>query len=556
MLKTLHAYLTRDLVKVALLSLVAFTLGLTVLAIIQPMRKEGLSGEQIPRLFIYTLPTMLSLTLPVATLLAATLVYGRFSQDNELLACRASGVPTVALLGPALGLGVIVTLVSLLLSNVVAPSAATLAGLLRTNARGVLYHKLRSRGYIDFGSGGRKHVIHADAVDAENDTLYGVVYAYVRKARAAKPGQKPRGGGMFLASATAARLSFPTSGTEDRVIIQPLEPSVIQTGEDIAPPIAPKARTMQIVLPLPNPIQKKASWYSWRELREALSDAGQHGEVQQELEGIRQLICSDILAQQVTDAVTAGKSYSGLAQGDETYEIEAAGAEVDDKGAAVLKSLKPDGRAGRRVTVIVRRNGRSREMVSARTGRVAVAFSPMSGQPYVTLKLSDDVRVNFLDAAGRLEHRPAQWLRGEVPLPADIRRRAEAVSLSELAHPKKHTRNEKILERIKYLAGQRIPRLRAALVAEMHARAAYGLSCFLMVAMGAALGLIFRGGQFISAFAISFVPAAIVIAMLVMGKEMVRNPGVSEASGLACIWGGIVALLAANVLIYLHLARK
>jgi hypothetical protein len=47
-----------------------------------------------------------------------------------------------------------------------------------------------------------------------------------------------------------------------------------------------------------------------------------------------------------------------------------------------------------------------------------------------------------------------------------------------------------------------------------------------------------------------------VIVMLLMGKEMVRNQDVAAPLGLACIWGGIAALLAANLGIYAYLARR
>ena len=151
MLRTLHGYVTRDLLRVMLLTLVALTLLMTVLAIIQPLRNVGLGGTQVLHLFIFTMPVMLSFTLPVATLFSATLVYGRFAQDNELLACRASGVSTLSLLRPALVLGAFVTMVSLTLSNVVAPSLSTMAGMVQANFRGILYQRLKTDGYIEMG---------------------------------------------------------------------------------------------------------------------------------------------------------------------------------------------------------------------------------------------------------------------------------------------------------------------------------------------------------------------------------------------------------------------
>ena len=49
------------------LALVAFTLVMTVFAVIEPMRKQGLTGQQVLSLFGYTIPIMLTLTMPIAT---------------------------------------------------------------------------------------------------------------------------------------------------------------------------------------------------------------------------------------------------------------------------------------------------------------------------------------------------------------------------------------------------------------------------------------------------------------------------------------------------------
>jgi len=90
----------------------------------------------------------------------------------------------------------------------------------------------------------------------------------------------------------------------------------------------------------------------------------------------------------------------------------------------------------------------------------------------------------------------------------------------------------------------------------MHSRIAYSLSCFLLVAMGAALGLIFRGGYFISAFALAAMPGALVIIMLLVGKQMIRNPDLPVNLGLAAIWSGIAAMLIANICVFVHISRR
>jgi lipopolysaccharide export LptBFGC system permease protein LptF len=558
LLRTLHGYLTRDLLKTMLLTLAAITLLMTVLAIIKPLRQMGLAGTQVLQLFGFTLPVMLSFTLPVATLFAAAQVYGRFSQDNELLASRASGISTIALLKPALALGAIVTVVSLVLSNLIAPKLVTVAGLAQANVRGIVYHRLKTRGYVDFVKKRRGYILHADHVDTETDTLYGVVCAQIRQAKPSKdPNKPPKGGGVLVASAASARLRFVHDPPPAQVIILPDEPSLIELGEGIGPGRIPNSRTARFVLPLEPPIKEKPSWYSWHRLLDTLKHPTNHSEIDAKLESIKQLICSDLLAREVVNTLTAGRPYTRLVRDKQTYSIEAPAATLSDDGEAVLTAAPgPDGKDVL-VTVSLLRGPRVVERITARLGTVEVRVSALTQQPEVTLKLQQDVTVVFIGPEGERPARRTDWGIGEIPVPAQILRRAREIRLIDLyERPKEYTQNRKIIDDIDMLRTWRIPRLRLALIAELHARIAYGLSCFLMVAMGAALGLIFRGGQFITAFAISAVPAAVVIALLLMGKGMVRNPDVSAGWGLACIWGGIVLLLLADVLIYWRLARR
>ena len=151
-------------------------------------------------------------------------------------------------------------------------------------------------------------------------------------------------------------------------------------------------------------------------------------------------------------------------------------------------------------------------------------------------------------------------------LPGHIVRAVEAISLGDLldrpadfivSTGEQPTDEERdVIEHIEFLRDVRVPKLNNANIALMHFRASYGASCFLMVAMGAALGLMFRGGQVLVAFVLALMPAAVVLLMGMMGKEMVRNPSVPTVFGLMCIWGGIALILTANVVVYWDLSRK
>jgi lipopolysaccharide export LptBFGC system permease protein LptF len=149
------------------------------------------------------------------------------------------------------------------------------------------------------------------------------------------------------------------------------------------------------------------------------------------------------------------------------------------------------------------------------------------------------------------------WEASQLSVPGEVVRRAAGIRLEDIClRGGELTSSTGILNEIRYLNVESIPRLTNRIIAELHGRIAYGISCFLMVAMGAALGLMFRGGQIISAFALAVVPAAIVIVMMLMGKQLVRRVDLPTFYGLAGIWSGIVALLVADACVYLHLARK
>src|SRR5687767_3496485 len=53
---------------------------------------KGVSFQLSLRIFILFLPTVLTLTVPMAMLLACLLTFGRLSEEQELTAMRASGL--------------------------------------------------------------------------------------------------------------------------------------------------------------------------------------------------------------------------------------------------------------------------------------------------------------------------------------------------------------------------------------------------------------------------------------------------------------------------------
>jgi hypothetical protein len=92
----------------------------------------------------------------------------------------------------------------------------------------------------------------------------------------------------------------------------------------------------------------------------------------------------------------------------------------------------------------------------------------------------------------------------------------------------------------------------------------FGVSCFILVMVGCALGMMFRSGNFLSAFAVSVVPALASIALVVTGQHTCENIPWNITTqwqnplkiGLFIIWSGNAAVLAIAVVLLGRLQRQ
>jgi len=256
-----------------------------------------------------------------------------------------------------------------------------------------------------------------------------------------------------------------------------------------------------------------------------------------------------------------GQWYEELSDGATAYHILAPGAAMASVSTISLTGgLDADGRQTD-VLLKVFEDGQLRQTIVATQGHLTAKVPELRSEMSVTLSLKGTVQV--IPAAGPghavdQSYRTDEWQRGLIPLPESVRKvAAQHVTLDQLeANRDAYARDKNIAPKLEKLYGERIPRLLLSVVAEMHQRVAYGASCFIMVAMGAALGLMFRGGQVIMAFALTVVPAVMVIAMVYMGTTMMSNPDLPIMLGIATTWGGTGLIGLVNVYIYWRLSRR
>lgn len=572
MTRTLHRYITREFLRVMLLALLAFTLIVTIFAVIEPLRKRGLDLKGAAVFFALTLPSVVSMTLPIATLFAGTIVYGRFSQDNEYLASRASGLSTIRVLAPALVIGLIVTVISLVLNNWITPVMVNLArGPLTENIEGIVFGQLQRQGYLKM----KDYVIHADTVRASENRLEGVVVV-------AEP--QAGHGETTIVAARAANPHFTEQNKQNYLTLE-LEGASIIRGrsskieQEYIPPQT---------LPLEQASEKEdLSLYNLGELMGFLHDPSKSKSVQRDVDRARRRLVSDDLAKDIVDDIGKTGTYDRLEGNDATYTIWAGGATVDAKGTVTLAPAAPTEPGGPRL-VRVRRVPRPAapgqpapvaETIVAPLAEITSEWQAWSSPKLqVSMKRGDQrptgdgvylVRLELYGSAKTPvavtpeepdphPSRLPRWTRAELFMPSEIIANAKTPDLAALRRGATDPATQKILDNV---TKRQIPTYRARVLAEINLRATYGLSCFGMVAMGAALGLLFRGGQLLSGFAITLAPATLVICLAVAGKEMLRNSKLAVsangiATGLGVMWSGAAALLLACLILYAWLTRR
>lgn len=127
MIKIIDRYIFKELVEPFLFGLGAFTAILSASMILfELVRAVVLRGMPLLvalQIFIYRLPGVTVYIFPMATLLGALLAFSRLSHDSEVIAFRAAGISLFRLIIPVLALGLMVSLVNLVFSEIVVPES-------------------------------------------------------------------------------------------------------------------------------------------------------------------------------------------------------------------------------------------------------------------------------------------------------------------------------------------------------------------------------------------------------------------------------------------------
>jgi lipopolysaccharide export LptBFGC system permease protein LptF len=609
MSKTLFWYIFLDLLKIFGLTNGALSGVMSFGGLVRPLTKQGLGISEVASLILHLLPAMSTYSLPIAALFATTLVYGKLASDNEIVAMRAGGISHLAIALPGIVLGLIVCVLSLALLFFIVPVHtlqaekvvySNVARLLATSIERTHEFELGSTGAVLSAQGAR--IVAAGDNDPNRQTVVLDSPLIINSEVVRGPQGKMRVPKEFYTARQATvHISSVPSSDEVEVVAQleqgisfPRRFNKAVTGGIEATQFGP-AR-------IPSQLAEKVKFMDLRKLWDLRDDPDLSSRVQKAARECnrrqqQRIILAEIQRQLTRSGMAvfrstgfgngggAGGGAGGRGGGGEIYVLSAPnGATISPPGATLERELvltaapPPSPGTGKRKaeidnSVIRFETSRSeRTVLTVDAQRITLkplpddasqsiqfdlvfenavvragssaALAPDTAAPRANASTDDElpddasVRDRFKRSftiamwpeVANLGSRTAAQQRTDPTLPPELR--------NELLHSLVQTTHD--------------------VIGELNARCAFAVSCLILVLIGVSLGMMFKSGHFLSAFALSVIPALLCILLTNTGQHVLENvpgiippTGVSMTFGLTMIWiGNATVLLVASALLF------
>jgi lipopolysaccharide export LptBFGC system permease protein LptF len=538
MIYTLQRYIFRELFKIFVLATIALTLILSLGGILRPVQEYGVGTRQVLHILLYFMPVTMTFVLPIAALFASALAYGRFASDNELDACRASGIGISTLVYPGLILAILVAIANLLLSFHVMPYFVRLAEKsLKADAKQILFRNIQRHGYYSLPPDDR-YLIYADYADLKTDTLYGIVVIE----------SSPQGLRRII-TCESARVSF---NPHDRFNeVQLITHNTRQLGglDDMWFEVEAASFRQEFGSLLGDDIKFKKI----QEMKQIRANPVLFDPVAKVAHQAYLQLAAELLARDIRTKLSASPSeFYQLGGKSQTVRFSAAGCVPDNEPAVLLRApvlveeytKQPDG---------PRRRFRCEKAAIYVDDSTPGQASTSPAEPQLHLQLSN---AKVVETEQSVFHHAI----GDLAMPEAVRRTLLSRPILQLLMPGSMP---SVLEgppspRLAGLESMLNREVRDALVdikAEINLRLVFGIGCIPMILIGIGLGIIKRGGHLLGAFGVSCLPGAVLIVAIISGKQVAGNPRWEPTPGILIMWSGLVFLLLLTAVIYNRLLR-
>ncbi len=545
MFNTLQRYICWEMGKTFVLTTIGLTIVLSTCGGIYNLtRLSDITPRQTAILLLMVVPLFAAFSLPIAALFSATLTYGRMAADNEIMACRGSGIGTRMLFAPCMVISVLSAGLTFVLLNFVIPE-------LLTQMQAQLVSQTGISTYVS------------------QQVKRGLNYQNLRiYAEQAEPVPVPSGrsnleavilkGVVFLTFANDELLRMGTCDSAALKFDLNRQPPVFEAELDAFTGInfsanragVPETGSLRLgpyELPTRGVVGRRRVgfqtlgrlWYFLDHLEEGFS------KVSDELKTTREMIFEKTVLDDVRH---------DLSQPD---GIVLEGTDYDLRLQSSQSELRYDPDHQRNVleltpVLLTQRGDSNRLSVSYRAAVGTISLQPIGENEfglYVHLVKEVQVAESTEPGTSMESSRPREW--GPLHLPTAV----QATLQNPLYRPTQLMNSSTRLGLGPEIDAQHRKLLGIYskywndIITEIHVRSVYSVSVLVLAVLGAALGIIFRGGQPLVAFGISFVPSLIVFLLTVLGKGMARDVA-SLPLGLAVMWGGLLTVAMLNVVVF------
>lgn len=174
-IKIIDRYIIKEIAGPLILGLSIFTFALfmgRMVELTELVIVKGVDLSTVLQLFLYIMPSLLVLTIPMSMLLGTLVAFGRLSADSEITALKANGIGLYRLWLPGLVVAVVCFLVTFYLTLFALPWAnygfkQTVFKILNTSTTAALRERVFNTMFKDF-------IIYTQRVDDKEKKLEGV----------------------------------------------------------------------------------------------------------------------------------------------------------------------------------------------------------------------------------------------------------------------------------------------------------------------------------------------------------------------------------------------
>lgn len=531
MVFTLQRYVFRELFRVFLLATIGLTLILSLGGVLGPVQEYGVGPRQVLHILLYFMPITLTFVLPMSALFASALTYGRFASDNELDACRASGVSLFTMVYPGLVLAILVAIANLLLSFHVMPYFVHLAEKsLKADAKQILFRNIQRRGFYKMPSD-EPLLIYADNVDPQRDTLSGIVVV-----------QSQRGAIRDIRTADAAKVHFDSQENANQVTLEVYGLHQMAQAGGTGGTMEFGSFRVDFGSLLGDDIKfKKVD-----EIKQIRANLMLFDPVGRVARTAYKQLATEVLARDLSEKLRSptGDAYE-LRGRDRSVRFTASRCALRDEGNIDL------------------------------LGPIRVEeYDSLSGRHLRTLRCDDKATIHVDDeltgpGLSLVLYSPRVEVTGQLvvreivsglALPTPLQQSLHRAGVLETVVPQGAAAilqgpPTSMLAALQKQLEREMRRTLVDIEAEMNSRLVFGIGCVPMILIGIGLGIINRGGHLLSAFGASCVPAAVLVVTIISGKRLTGNLSSEGLSGTAIMWAGLAALTVLAAVIYRRLAR-